>query len=66
MYGRISDQGLAPYPLRGALAFYTNTSQSAIGWWGWGYHTARGGVDSWELHFFSDPWVGVVEIWEYL
>ena len=45
MYGGISERRMGPYPPRGALALYTNTSQSAIGWWDWGFHTVQGGVD---------------------
>ena len=51
MYGNISDPETAPYPPRGTLALYTNTSQSVTGQWGWGFHAVRGGVDPGEISF---------------
>ena len=45
MYGRISNPGMGTYPPQGVLALCTIPSQSAIGQWGWGFHTVRGGFD---------------------
>ena len=46
MYGRIPEPGMGPHPPRSTLALYTNTSQSAIGWWDWCvFYTVRSGVD---------------------
>ena len=51
MYGRISDPGMETYPPRGALALCTIPNQSAIGQWGWGFHTVRGGFDPGDHRF---------------
>ena len=53
MYGRISDPSVEPYAPRDLLALYKNISQSAIGWWGWGFHTVRGGIDPGKLPFHT-------------
>ena len=49
------------YPSRGAPALRTILSQSAIGQWGWGFHTVRGGFDPRD-HRFRPRVVGVVEV----
>ena len=55
--------GWGIYAPRGALALYTNTSQSSIGWCGWGFHTVRGGVDPGKLRFRPRV-VGVAHVWK--
>ena len=50
------------YPPRGALALRTIPSQSAIGQWGWGFHTMRGVFDPGD-HRFRPQVVGVVDVW---
>ena len=44
---------MGPYPPRVVLALRTRPSQSAIGRWGWGFHTVRGGTDPGDLRFLS-------------
>ena len=44
MYERIYDPGMGYYRPRGALVLCTIPSQSAIGQWGWGFYTVRGGL----------------------
>ena len=51
MYGNISNAEMGTYPPRGALALCTIPSQSAIGQWGWGFHTVRDGFDPGDLRF---------------
>ena len=51
MYGMVSNPGMGNYPPRGALALCTIPSQSAIGQWGWGFHTVRDGFDPGDLRF---------------
>ena len=51
MYGRISNTGMVTYPPRDALTLCTIPSQSAIGQWGWGFHTVRGGFDPGDHRF---------------
>ena len=51
------------HPPRGALALCTIPSQSAIGQWGWGFHTVRGGFDPAHLRFFPQV-VWIVETWK--
>ena len=63
MYGRIYYPEMRQYFPWGALTLYTDTSQSAISWWGWGFHTVRAGVDSRELRFCPRV-VGVVHVWK--
>ena len=41
-YGTISDPGLGTYRPRVELALFSRPSRSAIGRWGWGFHTVRG------------------------
>ena len=63
MYGRISDLGMGTYLPRGALAVCTIPSQSAIGQWGWVFHTVRGGFDPGD-HRFRPHVVGDVDVWK--
>ena len=61
MYGRISGQGLAPHPLRVALALRTQTNQQSDR--GWGFHTVRRGIDPGN-HRFRPRFVGIVDVWK--
>ena len=58
MYGGISDPGCRP---RAALALFSSPSQSAIGRWGWGFHTVRGGADPGD-QYFRPQVVGVIDV----
>ena len=62
MYERIYDPGMGYYRPRGALVLCTIPSQSAIGQWGWGFHTVRGGIDPGD-RLFRPRFVGVVDVW---
>ena len=62
-YERISDPGMGFYCPQVALTLRSSPIQSAIGRWGCGFHTVRGGVDP-EGHRFRPRFVGVVDIWE--
>ena len=63
MYGRISYPEMGSYPPRDALALFAIPSQSAIGQWGWGFHTVRGGFDPGNNRFRPQI-VGVVMVWK--
>ena len=62
MYGGIHDLGMASYRSRLALAIFSIPSESAIGQWGWGFHTVRGGFDPAD-HRFRPRVVGVVHVY---
>ena len=62
MYADTSDPGMASYPLRVALAFYSIPSQSAIGQWRWGFHIVRSRVNPGD-HLICLRVVGVADIW---
>ena len=49
-------------PRRGALVLYTNTSQSAINTWGWGFRTVRGGFGLGDLRFRPQV-IELVKLW---
>ena len=65
MYGRIYDPGMGTYPPRDALALCTSPNQSAVGRWGWGFHTMWGGFDPGDRRFRPRV-VGVVKVWKHL
>ena len=64
IYVGISESGMGPCRPRFALDLFSGPSQSAIGWRGWGFHTAEGGVDRGDLGFRSRA-VGVVDAWRH-
>ena len=49
--------------LPGMCWLCTNTSQLAIGWWGWGFHAVWGDLDPGELRF-RPQFVGAVLVWK--
>ena len=55
-------QGWEPILPGGALALFSSPSQSTVGWWGWGFHMVRGGVDQ-GYHRFRPRVVGIVNVW---
>ena len=55
----ISDPGMGTYPPR-VQRNSTDSRQSAISQWGWGFHTVRAGIDP-GGHFFRPQLVGVVD-----
>ena len=63
MYGRMSDPGMGPYPpgVRWLYVRPTANQRSAIGHWGSGFHTVRGGFDP-GSHRFRRPVVIVVKV----
>jgi len=61
MYGRIYDPRMGPHYPRLTLALFSSPRQSAIGRWGSGFHTVRGGVDPGD-HRLRPRAVGVVDI----
>ena len=56
---------MGAYSPQGALALCTILRESAIGEWGWGFHTVRGSFDL-GGHRFLPRVVGVVNVWKYL
>ena len=61
MCRRIYDPRMGPHYPRLTLALFSSPRQSAIGRWGSGFHTVRGGVDPGD-HRLRPRAVGVVDI----
>ena len=64
MYRGISDPGMGSHRPRDALALRAIPGKSAIGRWGWGFHTVRGGFDPGD-HRFRPQDIGVLKVWIY-
>ena len=62
MYGEILDPGIKSYRPRVALAVFSSPGLSAIGQWGWDFHTIRGGDAPGKLGF-RPLVVDVVDVW---
>ena len=53
---------MGPYPPEVDLARHTNSSQSEIGRWGWGFHTVREDISTDGIRVGLRV-VGVVDVW---
>ena len=57
------DLGVGPEGQLSPRAGPVSPTQSEITQWGWGFHTARGGIDPWNL-YFDLRFVEAVELWK--